>query len=126
MDFFVEEATCFQPWFLTTCEPVLQKSVSACFQDTTFQSVLYVLLDFHTTVLGILTSCLINSTCASEDSVEMFSGYKLSTSLICVARLSHYCSGHIDFLFDQFSLRLRSQCQHVFRIQAFYQPYMRF
>ena len=62
--------------------------------------------------------------CSSEVSVSMFSGYKLSTSLIRAARLSHYCSGNIDFMFDQFSLRLRSQGQHVYRIQAFYQPYM--
>ena len=61
--------------------------------------------------------------CSSEVSVSMFSGSKLSTSLICAAGRSHCCSGHIDFLFDQFSLRLRSQCEHVYRIQALNQSY---
>ena len=54
------EARFFQPWFLTTYAPALQKSVSTCFQDTSFQPVLYVLLDFHAIALGILTSCLID------------------------------------------------------------------
>ena len=105
MDFFVEEATCFQPWFLTTCEPVLQKSVSACFQDTSFQPVLYVLLDFHTTVLGILTSCLINSACAWEVRVNMFTGYKLSTNLTGVLLDFHATALGIltSCLIDQFS-----------------------